>query len=909
MVTVVLIAAMAYIDDDEVASTEPGGEAFDLRDDIAAKLPDPVFVTAYIAEARDGDILTQAALWELYRAEQALRDADAANQLAPDDLPSRPYLVESFDTNSNAPFVGVIGLPDAVDRMLRLHPALNTSLAEATTDQVKLALHILFTSPLTSELANQLSTQAERESRTVLGQRIDYWTSPALFLIVIADNDALGGGLNQTGLSADETVLNKERFARNAQRILRGEQEAYRLWGIAIDSFLEAEEEGTTARIYVLLTVIAVLAVVGIALRSYWATALTAVGIAMLIVWLKGIVALVGLKGGLINDFLVPIAMVSLGVDFAVHAVRRYREERSHGAMPGPALTFAFAGVLGALTLAALSDGIAFLSNVPSGIEAVTHFGLTAAIAVVSAYVVLGIIVPTALMSIERLGPGAQRAPGRRAATLAACAGAGAAAAAGASVITTLALSEMVGAGLLIATAVGFIALPWLLASTRRTPASAAASIAPQPALPVGDGMLPRLVVGLAKQRVAVLVVAGMLTVASVFGALRLEASLDVKDFLASDSDFVVSLDKVDEHLGTRSGEGGVVYIQGDLTDPTAVAAVTAFVHSLSQNPYVGKEAGGQPSVFDSNLLDLLARAAGTKAAKRAIAASTGVAITDADSNGVPDTREQLAATYAYATEHGLPSDEGILVYRPDEVRRLLYYHPASGEEHVATLTVGIPGTREQATVAAAGDAIRADLAALAAHPSLSRIGLTGSPFTREAELSATTRTLRTSLPIAAAAALILLALVFRSLRFAVVTVVPIGLVVAWLYGIMYLGGFALNFVTATIGAVSIGVGIDYSIHMTARFREELRRSNTNEEALRRASSGTGTALLASAGSSIVGFAIMGFAPMPVLSTYGILTALMIFLALSAALLVLPPLLTLVAPPRPPLDGVTPRKG
>ena len=107
---------------------------------------------------------------------------------------------------------------------------------------------------------------------------------------------------------------------------------------------------------------------------------------------------------------------------------------------------------------------------------------------------------------------------------------------------------------------------------------------------------------------------------------------------------------------------------------------------------------------------------------------------------------------------------------------------------------------------------------------------------------------------------------------------------------------------------MSIGVGIDYSIHMTARFREELRRSNSREEALRRATSGTGTALLASAGSSIVGFAIMGFAPMPVLSTYGILTALMIFLALSAALLVLPPLLTLAAPPRPPLDGVSPRK-
>ena len=53
---------------------------------------------------------------------------------------------------------------------------------------------------------------------------------------------------------------------------------------------------------------------------------------------------------------------------------------------------------------------------------------------------------------------------------------------------------------------------------------------------------------------------------------------------------------------------------------------------------------------------------------------------------------------------------------------------------------------------------------------------------------------------------------------------------------------------------------------------------------------------MASAGSSVVGFAIMGFAPMPMFSTYGVLTALMIFLALAAALVVLPSLLMLVTP-------------
>jgi len=109
-----------------------------------------------------------------------------------------------------------------------------------------------------------------------------------------------------------------------------------------------------------------------------------------------------------------------------------------------------------------------------------------------------------------------------------------------------------------------------------------------------------------------------------------------------------------------------------------------------------------------------------------------------------------------------------------------------------------------------------------------------------------------------------------------------------------YMIGFPLNYVTATIGAVSLGVGIDYSIHVTERFREEMRKVPNKIQALRQAANGTGVALLASAISSIVGFAIMGFAPMPMFSTYGILTAVMIFLAMLASLVVLPSLLLMV---------------
>ena len=144
-----------------------------------------------------------------------------------------------------------------------------------------------------------------------------------------------------------------------------------------------------------------------------------------------------------------------------------------------------------------------------------------------------------------------------------------------------------------------------------------------------------------------------------------------------------------------------------------------------------------------------------------------------------------------------------------------------------------------------------------------------------------------------------------RSLRFGIVTIIPIGLVAAWLYAFMYGLGFGLNFITATIAAVSIGVGIDYSVHFTERFREELAATGERNRAMRLTVSGTGVALIASAATSIVGFLIMGFAPMPMFSAYGFLTAMMIFLAVAAALLVLPSLLFLVTLQRTQRSPIT----
>ena len=192
-------------------------------------------------------------------------------------------------------------------------------------------------------------------------------------------------------------------------------------------------------------------------------------------------------------------------------------------------------------------------------------------------------------------------------------------------------------------------------------------------------------------------------------------------------------------------------------------------------------------------------------------------------------------------------------------------------------------------------ESLAKDIELLQEEPSITLAGLTGSPFTRQGSLDATTDSLQKALLISVVACLAILMIAMRSVRLGLVTILPIGLVVSWLYAFMYLFDFGLNFVTATIAAISIGIGIDFAVHLTQRYREELNKAEDKIQAMQQAVEGTGVALLASAATSIIGFAIMGFAPMPVFSAYGILTAVMIMMSAIASLLILPTLLLLVS--------------
>jgi uncharacterized protein len=138
-----------------------------------------------------------------------------------------------------------------------------------------------------------------------------------------------------------------------------------------------------------------------------------------------------------------------------------------------------------------------------------------------------------------------------------------------------------------------------------------------------------------------------------------------------------------------------------------------------------------------------------------------------------------------------------------------------------------------------------------------------------------------------AAVALALLA-VYRSLRRALVPLVPVALATGWSALGLALVGVPLNPMSATLGALVIAIATEFSVLLAARYEEERGAELSVGEALRRAYSRTGTAVVASGITAIAGFAALIATDIRMLRDFGIVTVIDLSVALLGVLLILP---------------------
>ena len=148
------------------------------------------------------------------------------------------------------------------------------------------------------------------------------------------------------------------------------------------------------------------------------------------------------------------------------------------------------------------------------------------------------------------------------------------------------------------------------------------------------------------------------------------------------------------------------------------------------------------------------------------------------------------------------------------------------------------------------------------------------------------------TLVLALVAVFLLVSLVFRSVRLGAVALVPVGLAVVLNFGIMGLLGIQVDMVTAMLGAIAVGIGIDYSCHLIARWREEQGNGGTRLTQLARTLESVGPPILTNAVSVGLGFAVLTFSSLVIIQKFGILITEMTVLAGLGALVVLPALLS-----------------
>jgi len=126
---------------------------------------------------------------------------------------------------------------------------------------------------------------------------------------------------------------------------------------------------------------------------------------------------------------------------------------------------------------------------------------------------------------------------------------------------------------------------------------------------------------------------------------------------------------------------------------------------------------------------------------------------------------------------------------------------------------------------------------------------------------------------------------------YAGITTTPIFIMIIWLYALVDLFGYGLNMVTVSIAAISLGVGVDYVIHLIERYREEIEEGKTQLESVAVVGGASGLALFGSALSDFAGFMVINQSKMGFFSTFGLFCAIMIILSLIASMIIAPALI------------------
>jgi len=602
--------------------------------------------------------------------------------------------------------------------------------------------------------------------------------------------------------------------------------------------------ESTSSSMNVLM--VAAFAVIVVLLFVFFHTCsdvmLSLFGLGLTILGTLGFQGIIGPNGlGLIGSpnritTMVPIILISLVVDYAIQSVAHYRELRAAGRGVKEAVRGGLRLVVLPLSLATGTTMIAFLTNVASPIPATRDFGIVAAFGVFFGLLVTLALIPAARAILDR---------------------------------------HRQGIGLWVI----LKPVPAARAMLDRRRQAKGALQTPKPiadAIPGAGRVFERIGVFVARKPMVVLVGVVVGTVLLGAAAFNINTEFDSNDFLPSGGDSLVDLEALEEALGGQT-ETVTVLVEAELTDDRTLRNLLEVSRA-----------------FESDL----SRPTG---ATGGITASLGLLFLDwAEDSGKPEDKyDPDLLAIAQELDQGLTLD-------PAGLQALFVRLESLDPIGFAQVATNDPNGIDRALIqfdAFTGDQERTrqmveDIEGLW-YGDRNQITVTSGDIISLEVADSMTESQTRSILITVVAALIVLMLFFWVTEdrpmLAVIAMFPIVMVLVWVLGTMTLLGIPYNVVTALITALSIGIGVPYTIHVIHRFSEELKRQGSLEAAITKTLATIGSALLGSALTTALGFGVLLFSPLIPFRQFGLVTGITILFALIAATVVVPPLLVIWA--------------
>ena len=108
--------------------------------------------------------------------------------------------------------------------------------------------------------------------------------------------------------------------------------------------------------------------------------------------------------------------------------------------------------------------------------------------------------------------------------------------------------------------------------------------------------------------------------------------------------------------------------------------------------------------------------------------------------------------------------------------------------------------------------------------------------------------------------------------------------------------GIELNIVTALLSSISIGLGVDFTIHVFWRLKSELQQSNDWQEAIDNTIRSIGRGITINAFSVMLGFSVLFLSAFPLIQSFAFLIIISLLLCLISALALVPALCLIMKP-------------